>query len=72
MERYKFVLSLAVLTTMVLFSCQSNKKTEQKEEKGCDASGQSWAVLSSGRRIGAISHEATTMPQAADRVHSCL
>ena len=32
MERYKFVLSLAVLTTMVLFSCQSNKKTEQKEE----------------------------------------
>ena len=32
MERYRIVLSLAVLTTMILFSCQPNKKTEQKEE----------------------------------------
>ena len=32
MERYRIVLSLAVLTTMVLFSCQHNEKTEHKEE----------------------------------------
>jgi Domain of Unknown Function with PDB structure (DUF3863)/Domain of Unknown Function with PDB structure (DUF3864) len=32
MKRYRIVFSLAVLISMVLFSCHSNKKIEQKEE----------------------------------------
>ena len=31
MESYRIVLSLAVLTTVVVFSCQPNKNAEQKE-----------------------------------------